>query len=269
MSGELTKARKRLTGINASLKMGKYMTAAQALNDAIVIMLSAPLMKSEREEFVNMLSDAVYALNNNKELRKVYPLALSYTAGEEKKLLEDIFEMRKVLQEDVNEGAMRDLEAIESKKRENLERGQRHLDASEFEQAKQTFDKLTTDFAGDADLKADIADRYQKAGLNEEAVGYLNEAIKESPESLHLYNRIGIVLRKMKDFTSAEKYYMRALQITKADEFLYFNLGRLYFDWQRWDKVVDAAKLSLGICPDFAEAKKLLVYAQKKLSEGA
>jgi len=269
MSGELTKARKKLNSINASLKMGKYMAAAQALNDAIVTVLSAPLMKSERDEFTSMLTDAVYALNNNKELRKVYPLALHFAPGEERKLLESIFEMRKVLQEDVNEGAQRDLEALETKKREDLERGQRHLDASEFEQAKQTFDKLTTDFAGDSDLKADIADRYHKAGLNEEAIGYLNDAIKESPESLHLYNRIGIVLRKMKDFPSAEKYYMRALQITKADEFLYFNLGRLYYDWQRWDKLIEAAKQSLAICPDFAEAKKMLAFGQKKLAEEA
>jgi tetratricopeptide (TPR) repeat protein len=269
MSGELTKARQRLASINASLKMGKYMAAAQALNDAIVAVLSAPLMKSEREEFANMLADAVHALNNNKELRKVFPLTLNYVQGEERKLLDSIFEMRKVLQEDMNESAQRDLNALERKKQESLERGQRHLDAQEFDQAKQTFEKLTSDFAGDADLKADIADRYHKAGKDEEAVGYLNDAIKESPQSLHLYNRIGIVLRKMKDFTSAEKYYLRALEITTADEYLYFNLGRLYFDWQRWDKVVEAAKLSLGINPEFAEAKKLMVYGEKKVSGGA
>lgn len=266
MSGELTKARQRLTSISSSLKMGKYMAAATALNDAIVTVLSAQLMRNEREEFSNMLADAVWALNNSKELRKVYPLALTYTPGEEKKLLEQIFEMRKVLQEDVNEGAQRDLAALESRRVEGLERGQKHLDAREFEQAKQAFDKLTTEFAGDADLKADIADRYQKAGLNDEAVIYLNDAINDSPESLHLYNRIGIVLRKMHDFASAESYYMKALEITKQDEYLFFNLGRLYFDWQRWDKTAEAAQRAVGLNPNFAEARKLLAYAQKKLA---
>jgi len=266
MSGELTKARQRITSINSSLKQGKYMAAATALNDAIVIMLSAQLMKSERDEFAQMLDDAVYALNNNKELRKVFPLVLNYTPGEEKKLLEQIFEMRKVLQEDVNEGAQKDLASMEARKQAELDRGQKHLEQQEFEQAKQVFDALTSEYAGDADLKAEVADRYQKAGLNEEAVGYLSAAINESPNSLHLYNRIGIVLRKMQDFQSAENYYMKALEITQADEFLYFNLGRLYFDWQRWDKTAEAAQRAVSLCPTFDQAKKLLAYAQKKMA---
>ncbi|MBA4356241.1 MAG: tetratricopeptide repeat protein [Humidesulfovibrio sp.] len=266
MSGELTKARQRLTSIGSSLKQGKYMAAAQALNDAIVIMLSAQLMKNEREEFTTMLADAVYFLNNNKELRKVFPLVLNYVPGEEKKLLEQIFEMRKVLQEDVNEGAQKDLAALETNRQAELERGQKHLEQQEFDQARQVFDRLTAEYAGDAELKAEVAERYQRAGLNEEAVGYLSAAITESPNSLHLYNRIGIVLRKMQDFQSAENYYKKALELTQADEYLFFNLGRLYFDWQRWDKTAEAAQSAIGLNPEFQEAKKLLAYAQKKMA---
>lgn len=265
MSGELTKARQKLTGINASLKMGKYMGAAQALNDAIVIMLSAQLMKNEREEFAQMIESTVYALNNHKELRKVYPLLLHYAPGAEKKLLEEIYEMRKVLQEDVNENAQKDLDALVARKQEGLDRGQKHLDEQQFDEARQVFDKLTGEFPGDAELKADIADRYYKAGLNQDAVGHLSQAISESPESIHLYNRIGIVLRKMQDFDSAENYYKRALGICKTDEYLYFNLGRLYYDWQQWGKMAEAAKMAVSINPNFAEAKKLLAFAQRKL----
>lgn len=266
MSGELTKARQKLTGINASLKMGKYMTAAQALNDAIVIMLSAQLMKNEREEFAQMLDSTVYALNNHKGLRQVYPLLLHYSPGGEKKLLEEIFEMRKVLQEDVNENAQRDLEALEARKRESLTRGQQHLDAKEFDEARQVFDRLIGEFSGDSELKADIADRYYKAGMNQDAVGHLSQAINESPESIHLYNRIGMVLRKMQDYESAENYFKRALGICQTDEYLFFNLGRLYYDWQQWGKMAEAAKLALAINPDFVEAQKLLAFAKKKLN---
>jgi len=265
MSGELTKARQKLTGINASLKMGKYLTAAQSLNDAIVIMLSAQLMKNEREEFAQMLDSTVYALNNHKELRKVYPLLLHYAPGAEKKLLEELFEMRKVLQEDVNENAQKDLDALESRKSEGLARGQQHLDDQQPDEARQMFDKLIGEFPGDSELKADIADRYYKAGLNQDAVGHLSQAISESPESIHLYNRIGMVLRKMQDFESAENYYKRALGICQTDEYLFFNLGRLYYDWQQWGKMAEAAKMAVAINPNFAEAKKLLAFAQKKL----
>jgi tetratricopeptide (TPR) repeat protein len=266
MSGELTKARQKLTGINASLKMGKYMTAAQSLNDAIVIMLSASLMRNEREEFGQMIEATVYALNNHKELRKVYPLLLHYVPGEEKKLLEEIFEMRKVLQEDVNENAQKDMVAMATRKQEDLARGQQHLDQQEFDQARLLFDKLTVEFAGDSELRADIADRYHKAGLNQDALGHLTQAINDSPESMYLYNRIGIVLRKMQDFASAENYYLRALAITQTDEYLFFNLGRLYYDWQKWDKMAQAAQKAIALNPNFVEAQKLLAFAKKKLS---
>ncbi len=228
-------------------------------------MLSASLLKNEREEFTQLIDTTVYSLNNNKELRKVYPLVLHYAPGEEKKLLGELFEMRKVLQEDVNENAQRDLNALEAKKREGLERGQLHLDGKEYDEARQVFDKLSGEFPGDAELKADIADRYHKAGLNQDALGHLTQAINESPESLFLYNRIGIVLRKMQDYASAENYYLRALAMTQKDEYLYFNLGRLYYDWQKWDKVAAAAEKAVAINPDFAEARKLLAFAKKKL----
>ncbi len=154
MSGELTKARQKLSSINSSLKMGKYMTAAQALNDAIVLRLSAQVMKSERDEFAQKLSDAVYYMNNNKELRKVFPLELSYVPGEEKKLLEQIFEMRKLLQEDVNENAQKDLAALESSRATELDRGSELLEGNQFDLAKQVFDALVAEYAGDAELKA-------------------------------------------------------------------------------------------------------------------
>lgn len=266
MSGELTKARQKLAGINASLKQGKYMAAAQALNDAIVIMLTAQLMKNEREEFVQMIGNTVYALNAHKELRQVYPLLLHYTAGEEKKLLEELFEMRKVLQEDVNETAQRDLDALQARKTDELARGQGHLDREEFDQARQVFDSLLHEFAGDTDLRAEVAERYHKAGLNQDALGHLSQAIEASPDSLHLYNRIGMVLRKMQDYTNAESYYLRALALTQKDEYLYFNLGRLYYDWQKWDKMAKAAEMAAAINPEFQEAKKLLAFARKKLA---
>ena len=44
----------------------------------------------------------------------------------------------------------------------------------------------------------------------------------------------------------------------------YFNLGRLYIDWARWDKAEKASRLALRLSPGFVEARKLLNYALKK-----
>ena len=72
------------------------------------------------------------------------------------------------------------------------------------------------------------------------------------------------MLRKLHKFDIAEKYFMRAVEFAKSDPNLYFNLGRVYLDWQRWDKAERASRLALRLSPEFVEARKLLNFALKK-----
>ena len=95
----------------------------------------------------------------------------------------------------------------------------------------------------------------------------LDDALKDDPNAIHLYNRIGMVLRKMQDFDTAEKYYLKALTLTDSDEYLYYNLGRLYYDWKKWDKMANSAERAVEINPEFGEAVKMLKFARKQLAK--
>jgi Tetratricopeptide repeat. len=74
---------------------------------------------------------------------------------------------------------------------------------------------------------------------------------------------VGIALRKMERYETAEKYYKKALEIGGKDVGLLFNLGRLYVEWQHWRKAERTAQLIVKLDPDFAEGKKLLEYILK------
>lgn len=265
MSNELITARKKLSSVGSLLKKGKYMPAAQAAHDGVLAMLRQTLMKAERSEFEELLQKVAYNLNSDKKLREVYPLVITYEPGKEKAFMEAMKELLRLLQEKMNEDAQLDMAAIEARRKEALENGQQHLDAKEFDKAKGIFDKLISEFGGDVDLKADIADRYLNAGRYQEAFNLLDDALRDDPNALFLYNRIGIVLRKMKDFETAEKYYLKAMTITDSDEYLLFNMGRLYYDWKKWPKMAKAAERALDINPDFKEAAKMLAFASKKM----
>ena len=76
----VTKARKQITQVNTYLKQGKPLPAVNALYEAVLAMLKAKLMKAERDEFTKLIVQAVYQLNNNKELRQLNPLVINYTA---------------------------------------------------------------------------------------------------------------------------------------------------------------------------------------------
>ncbi|NDV25184.1 tetratricopeptide repeat protein [Desulfovibrio sp. JC010] len=266
MSGELTTARKKLATVSSLLKQQKAMPAVQATYDAVVIMLKGGLMKAEREEFQELIDSTVHILNSDKKLREDYPLIINYAPGGEKELLETLRELLQELQKKVSDGAQLMLAAMEKRKREQLEKGQALIEEGKTDEAQKLFDALIREFKDDTELRADIADKFIKAGLYNEALGYLEEALKNDPNAIFLYNRIGIVLRKMKDFEAAEKYYLRALKINNKDEYLYFNTGRLYYDWKNWEKMGKAAKMALKINPNFAEAEKMLKFAKKKLS---
>lgn len=267
MSNDLINARKKINATTTFLKKGKYMTAVQSIHDGLILFLKNTVMKGERDEFEEILYKATQSLNNDAELRKIYPLVIKYQPGEERALLDAMRELLTELQKALNDEVQDDVQAIALEKKQKLEKGQEHLDKEEWEDAKNVFDQLIKSFGSDTDLKADIADRYLNAGRYQEAFHMLDDALKDDPNAIHLYNRIGMVLRKMKDYDTAEKYYLKALSLTDNDEYLHYNIGRLYYDWRKWAKMARAAQSAVEINPDFDEAAKMLRFAAKKMAE--
>ena len=265
MSGELTTARKKLATVPSLLKQQKAMPAVQAAYDAVAIMLKGGLMKTEKDEFRELIDSTVHILNSDKKLREDYPLIINYAPGEEKDLLETLREILQELQKKVSDGAQQLLAAMGKRKKEQLDKGQTLLEENNVSEAQKLFNALIREFKDDTELRAEVADKFIKSGLYDEALEYLEDALKNDPNAIFLYNRIGIVLRKMKDFEAAEKYYLRALRINNKDEYLYFNTGRLYYDWKKWEKMAKAAQKALAINPNFAEAEKMFKFAQKKM----
>lgn len=269
MSAELTKARNQITQINTFLKQGKPLPAVNALHEAVLTMLKAKLMKAERDEFVKLIEQAVYQLNNNKDLRQLYPLVIPYAAGEEKALVERLRELLRELQTNTVDVANAQIELRQKRRAEGLKTGREQLERQELDPARKTLSSLVREFPKDSALRAEIAELFIQFEQFEDAFKYLDEALELSPDQLHLYNRIGIVLRKLGQFDVGEKYFMRAVGFAKDDPNLYFNLGRLYIDWEKWEKVEKAAKLALKLKPDFQEAGKMLLFAQKKLGKSS
>lgn len=263
MSNQLINARKKMNSVTTMLKRGKYMAAVQGIHDGLILFLKNPVIKAEREEFEDLLIKVTRSLGDDAELRKIYPLVISYTPGEERALLDAMRELLQELQKVLNT----EVQGIAALTQHTVEKGQQHLDNKEWEEAKTTFDQLVVENKEDTDLKADIADRYLNASRYDDAYQMLDDALTDDPNAIHLYNRIGMVLRKMNNFDTAEKYYLKALTLAKDDEYLHYNVGRLYYDWKKWAKMAQAAQNAVDLNPDFAEAVKMLKFAQKKIAK--
>lgn len=103
-----------------------------------------------------------------------------------------------------------------------------------------------------------MAEVFLQAGLDQVAEDLFNRSIQDQPTNVHLYNRLGIALRRQKKHQEALKCYQTALDLAPASEKIYFNLGILYFDLGNKDKALQAFQTALRLRPDFAEAQEFI-----------
>lgn len=260
MSGELTRARQQLSQVRVFLKQDKIVPAAQAIQSALGTMLKTQLIKGEREEFVRAINEAMDYFFNNDLVLASYPLKLVYTPGEERALYDAMKDVVDAFSKQTLAEAQAQFEAREQKKRVWLQRGSEELRTQPVK-GQATLAALVREYPEDAELRAGVGEALLRAGLYEEAVTYLTEALDLKPNMLPYYNVIGMALRRLSRFSTAETYYLRASQYLRHDPNLYFNLGRLYVDWKKWDKAAKAAMVALKLDPNFEEARKLLEYA--------
>lgn len=87
----------------------------------------------------------------------------------------------------------------------------------------------------------------------------------------HLFNDFGINLRKNKMYDQALAYYQRALQMTKHDEHLYYNMARAYYEEQNIERCVEFLNKALRMNSNFEAARKFLTGLEEQglISEGA
>jgi DNA-binding response OmpR family regulator len=109
-----------------------------------------------------------------------------------------------------------------------------------------------------ATRRSDMAETFLAAGLNQVAEELFRQAIDAAPRDVHLYNRLGVALRRQQKHQQALEYYQLALKIDPKNEKVHFNLGVLYFDLGEKDKALEAFKVALQIRPEFTEAQDFL-----------
>jgi DNA-binding response OmpR family regulator len=106
--------------------------------------------------------------------------------------------------------------------------------------------------------RSEMAETFLAAGLNQVAEELFRQAIDATPQDVHLYNRLGVALRRQQKHQQALENYQQALKLDSRNEKVHFNLGLLYFDLGEKDKALEAFKVALNIRPQFTEAQDFL-----------
>ena len=88
------------------------------------------------------------------------------------------------------------------------------------------------------------------------------EAVFEE-ENKHIFNELGIELRRMEMYDQALEYYRKALSIAPNDENLYFNMARALYQKGDLDRAGKFLSKALSINPNLVEAQQLLERVKK------
>lgn len=122
------------------------------------------------------------------------------------------------------------------------------------------------------------AEEKKKEELNQkiqEAVKLIDEAnmpgaqeiIQDNEEIMNgiiqHYNMLGIQNREAKNYDEAIKNYSKAISISPADENLFYNTARAYFEQGKLNKAEAFLGNALKLNPEFKEAKDFFEYLQK------
>jgi len=138
-----------------------------------------------------------------------------------------------------------------------------HLDKGNEKQALESFAKALRQGAHKAE---EIAEELLKAGKTETSVLYFRASLQRDADNIHVYNRLGIALRRQGKWKEAVHEYNTALKIDPKDEGLYFNMGKAYVEGDQIKLAQDAFKKALGLNSGFNEAKDALNNLSRKVT---
>lgn len=135
--------------------------------------------------------------------------------------------------------------------------GKLYLVQGSTDKAEKSFKKAVTAQPNDAALKAAIGEIFLERGHAEQAADAFKSSLGVKVD-VHVYNRLGIALRRKGKANEAITEYKKALRISPKDEGLYYNIGRAYVEAKDKKNAVLYFKKALEISPDFKDAKVIL-----------
>lgn len=109
---------------------------------------------------------------------------------------------------------------------------------------------------------------YMERNMDDNAEQMLAEVHKLNPNTINVYNSLGIIYRRQGNFEKAIDQYKKAIKVNSADENIYYNLGRIYFEAGQFGEAEKVLHRAQVLNPGFGEAKDLLRAVRRRIQMG-
>jgi tetratricopeptide (TPR) repeat protein len=133
--------------------------------------------------------------------------------------------------------------------------GEIYLKKGDEEKAEKAFNAA---IKKDPQKSQEVAEVYLDREKPELAEKFFRKSLESHAKDVHVYNRLGIALRKQGKWQDAVKEYRLALKVDPEDEAIYFNMGRAYLEGRKNEDARGCFLTVLKINPELNEARKEL-----------
>ncbi len=109
------------------------------------------------------------------------------------------------------------------------------------------------------------AEIYMEKQMDDHAEQVLKEVLKINPDTINVYNNLGIIYRRQKRYQKAINQYKKAVKVNPTDENIFYNMGRTYFDMEDLENAKVILEKALEINPGFKEATSMIKTIDRRL----
>jgi Tfp pilus assembly protein PilF/DNA-binding NarL/FixJ family response regulator len=110
------------------------------------------------------------------------------------------------------------------------------------------------------------ASAYLEQEMDAESEEMMQQVLKLKPDTINIYNSLGIIYRKREDWKKAEALYIKALKVDPGDENIHYNLARVFFEAGKYHDAAKSVTQAIKLNSEFGHAKDLLAVIKKRLA---
>lgn len=152
--------------------------------------------------------------------------------------------------------------------KESVGKGEKHREKGETFSAEMEFNNAINIDEENVRANFGLGLTYLERGDDSKANDIFERLVKLDAafetEHKHLFNDFGINLRKNKMYEQSVDYYERAIELAATDENLYYNVARVYYEREEFDKAASSLQKALEMNEGFEEAAKFLQFLKDK-----
>ncbi len=146
-------------------------------------------------------------------------------------------------------------------RKRKIELGNVYVELGLADEATEIFDAIMASDPTDLNLM-DMGNVYLNSGNIEKAGKFLKQVVDPFPETLEVFNKYAVELRKIGEYEEAIQQYLKCLSLVPENHVILYNLGRVYFEIGRYEEALVALEESVKSKP-MESAQILLDYIGK------